>query len=63
MRKCDRCDHLLITGGGTHETCWARFDLTQRLTRDYVDERLNGNEQACKAFRAIVDLVKIFRKG
>ena len=54
FRKCDKCIKLEITPSGVYEMCQAEYDIPYPFSnKAYYDERMSGNQRACKDFKKI----------
>lgn len=53
---CDRCNHYRVNASGTTETCAIHMlqnAMLPTFTKDYRDERFNGNKNHCKGFQKL----------
>ena len=53
---CDKCRNFEVTPDNTREICHAMKDgsaVIQWITKDYADERMDGNKNSCKGFKKL----------
>ena len=59
---CDKCDNYSQSPCGTSETCWAKLltgsKLIAHMTEKYVEDRMTGEKNHCKEFKAIPETKK-----
>ena len=54
---CDKCDKYTVSPCGSSESCVARYEgsrVIPYMTEWYINERMSGEKNTCKAFKKIV---------
>lgn len=62
-RICDRCNKLYASPGGCVEQCQARMEgsfVVEYMAKEYIEARMNGEKNQCKAFKPIFDMTKFY---
>jgi hypothetical protein len=53
---CDNCNNFETSGSGSLTKCWAYLlddGMIKRITKDYVEKRMNGQAKTCKEYKKI----------